>query len=160
MRVIIAALASLLVAGCQMRQAPAASTLTKEEATKVAEAAEANFTVGDVKAVMAQYADGAVMFDSAHPAYSTDRKVQTDWAQDFVSMKPADYRVPDRQIQILGNDAFVSSGTETFTVVAGNQRPTLSARFTDVFQRQADGSWKIVNEHVSLPPTPPPAPPK
>jgi hypothetical protein len=160
MRVITAGLALLLVAGCQVHQSPAASTLTKDEATQIAEAAEANFNTGDVKKVMAQYAVGAVMFDSGHPAYSTDRKVQTDWAQDFVSMKPDDYHVPDRQIQILGPDAFISSGTEVFTISAGSQRPTLSARFTDVFQRQADGSWKIVHEHVSLPPTPTPAAPK
>jgi ketosteroid isomerase-like protein len=41
-----------------------------------------------------------------------------------------------------------------FTVAAGAARPTISARFTDVFQRQRDGSWKIVHEHVSLPPAP------
>jgi ketosteroid isomerase-like protein len=37
-------------------------------------------------------------------------------------------------------------------VAAGSARPTISARFTDVFQRQSDGNWKIVHEHVSLPP--------
>jgi hypothetical protein len=160
MHKLLATLAILALAGCKVHQSGPAPTLTKEDATKIAEAAEATFTGGDLKAIMAQYAVGAVMFDSAHPAYSTDRKVQTDWAQDFVSMKPSDYHEPDRQIQILGNDAFVSSGTETFTVIAGNQRPTLSARFTDVFQRQGDGSWKIVHEHVSLPPATPPVAPK
>ena len=34
-------------------------------------------------------------------------------------MKPAGYHVPDRHIQIVGPDAFVSSGTEIFTVQAG-----------------------------------------
>jgi ketosteroid isomerase-like protein len=104
---------------------------------------------------MGQYAEGAVIFDAGHPTFSTDRKVQTGWAQDFVSMKPTDYHVPDRQIQILGPDAFVSSGTEIFSVSAGSATPTISARFTDVFQRQSDGSWKIVHEHVSLPPAAP-----
>jgi ketosteroid isomerase-like protein len=72
-------------------------------------------------------------------------------------MKPGDYHVPDRQIQVLGPDAFISSGTEIFTVAAGAARPTVSARFTDVFKRQKDGSWKIVNEHVSMPPSTAPA---
>ena len=103
---------------------------------------------------MAQYADNAVMIDAASPAPSADRKVQSGWAQTFVSMQPADYKVIDRKIQLLGGDAFISSGIETFTVAAGAARPTVSARFTDVFQRQKDGSWKIVNEHVSMPPTP------
>jgi ketosteroid isomerase-like protein len=144
----------LLLAGCKQGQTDHPA-VTQAEATKIAEQAEANFTTGDTGTVMRQYAEGAVMFDATHAELSTDRKVQAGWARDFVSMKPADYRVPDRQIQIVGPDAFVSSGTEMFTVAAGAARPTISARFTDVFQRQRDGSWKIVHEHVSLPPTQP-----
>jgi len=141
------------LAGCDK---PAArSPVTEQEATAIAERAEASFTTGNTDAIMRQYADGAVMIDASHAAPSTDRKVQAGWANTFVSMKPADYHVPDRQIQIVGPDAFVSSGTEMFTVEAGAARPTISARFTDVFQRQRDGSWKIVNEHVSLPPATP-----
>jgi ketosteroid isomerase-like protein len=147
------ALAIIALAGCKQAQTDHAP-VTKAEATRIAEQAEATFTSGNVDAIMRQYADGAVMFDSSHPGFSTDRKVQTGWARDFVSMQPADYRVPDRQIQIVGPDAFISSGTEVFTVAAGSARPTISARFTDVFQRQRDGSWKIVHEHVSLPPPP------
>jgi ketosteroid isomerase-like protein len=130
------------------------SPVTKAEAERIAEQAEASFTTGDVNAIMRQYADGAVMFDATHPGFSTDRKVQTGWTQSFTSMEPSDYHVPDRQIQVVGPDAFVSSGTEMFTVAAGAARPTITARFTDVFQRQRDGSWKIVHEHVSLPPPP------
>ena len=154
MRIFLTGLALVTLTGCQVHQAPAASTLTKDDATRIAEAAEANFTSGDLKAIMAQYGVGAVMFDAAHPGYSTDRKVQTDWAQAFVSMKPAEYHVPDRQVQILGPDVFVSSGTEMYTIASGSARPTISLRFTDVFQRQRDGSWKIVHEHLSMPPAP------
>ena len=151
---LISAIALLPVAGCKQAASDHAP-VTKAEATRIAERAEATFTTGDVNAIMRQYAAGAVMFDASHPELSTDPKVQTGWARDFVSMKPADYHVPDRQIQLLGPDAFVSSGTEVFTVEAGAARPTVSARFTDVFQRQRDGSWKIVHEHVSLPPAQP-----
>jgi ketosteroid isomerase-like protein len=151
---LISAIALLPVAGCKQAASDHAP-VTRAEATKIAERAEATFTTGDVNAIMRQYAAGAVMFDASHPELSTDRKVQTGWARDFVSMKPADYHVPDRQIQLVGPDAFISSGTEVFTVEAGAARPTVSARFTDVFQRQRDGSWKIVHEHVSLPPAQP-----
>ena len=139
------------LAGCRQQQAH--SPVTEAEASTIAERTEASFTTGDVNAVMRHYANGAVMIDASNAAPSTDRKVQTGWAQAFVSMKPADYHVPDRHIQIVGPDAFVSSGTEVFTVKAGAANPTVSARFTDVFQRQKDGSWKIVHEHVSMPPT-------
>ena len=152
MRVFVLSMSILAVVGC--KQAPTVhAAVTNAEAAKIAEQAEANFTTGKVDDVMRQYAEGAVMFDAGHPTFSIDRKVQTGWARDFVSMKPADFHVPDRQIQLLGPDAFISSGIETFTVAAGQARPTVSARFTDVFQRQKDGSWKIVHEHVSMPPT-------
>ena len=139
--------------GCLKEQA-AHAPVTEAEASSIAERAEASFTTGDVKAIMNQYADGAVMIDASNATPSTDRKVQTGWANAFVSMKPSSYRVPDRHIQIVGPDAFVSSGTEMFEVQSGAAAPTVSARFTDVFQRQRDGSWKIVHEHVSMPPTP------
>lgn len=146
---------AVVLTGCEKMQ-PQTSAVTTSEATQIAEQAEANFTKGDVSAVMAQYAKDAVMIDAASPPPSRNRAIQTGWAKTFVSMQPADYRVVDRQIQVLGGDAFISSGIETFTVAAGAARPTVSARFTDVFQRQKDGSWKIVNEHVSMPPQPTP----
>lgn len=143
----------LALAACA--KAPSgAPPVTIAEATQIAERAEASFTRGDAKAVMAQYANNAVMIDAGSPDPSIDRKVQTKWAEAFVSMQPSDYKVIGRQVQLLGGDAFISSGIETFTVAAGAARPTVSARFTDVFQRQKDGSWKIVNEHVSMPPQP------
>jgi hypothetical protein len=149
--------ASLLLVGalaaCEKQQA-GHSPVTEAEANAIAERAEASFTTGNVDAIMNQYANGAVMIDASHADPSTDRKVQAGWARTFVSMKPAGYHVPDRHIQVVGPDAFVSSGTEIFTVQAGSATPTVSARFTDVFQRQRDGSWKIVHEHVSMPPTP------
>ena len=153
MRIAVASVAALvLLTGCAKKPGEHAP-VTEAEATAVAERAEASFTTGNVDAIMAQYANGAVMIDASNAAPSTDRKVQTGWAKAFVSMKPTDYHVPDRHIQLLGPDAFISSGTEMATIEAGAARPTISARFSDVFQRQRDGSWKIVHEHVSMPPT-------
>ena len=153
----IVLLASMALAACA--KAPSGQPpVTEAQASQIALNAEASFTTGDINRIMAHYADPAVMIDAATVDPSDDRKVQTGWARNFISMQPADYRVPDRHIQLLGGDAFVSSGTETFTVAAGAARPTVSARFTDVFQRQKDGSWKIVHEHVSMPPTPTGAP--
>lgn len=153
MKLAVASLVALvLLTGC-LKKPGEHTPVTEAEATSIAEKAEASFTTGNVDAIMAQYANGAVMIDASNAAPSTDRKIQTGWAKAFVSMKPTDYHVPDRHIQLLGPDAFISSGTEMATIEAGAARPTISARFTDVFQRQRDGSWKIVHEHVSMPPS-------
>ena len=139
-----------IITGCT-RTTGELPAVTESEATKVATAAEATFTAGNVDAVMSQYDDKAVMIDPSAAEPSNDRKVTTGWAKTFVSMKPADFKVSGRHIQLLGPDAFVSSGVESFTVAAGTARPTVSARFTDVFKRDG-GAWKIVHEHVSMPP--------
>ena len=148
-------LVSLLLLGAGCTKAPTGqSPVTAAQAEQIATAAEATFTSGDLGKVMDQYADNAVMIDAAKPDPSADRKVATESARGFISMKPGDYHVIGRRIQLLGPDAFISSGIEQFTVAAGTARPTLSARFNDVFQRQGEGKWKIVNEHVSMPPSP------
>jgi hypothetical protein len=154
MRTVIAVGLALGLIACRQAADGKFPPVTESEAARIAEAAEASFTAGNPAAIMNQYSDKAVMIDAADPTPSADRKVQTGWARNFVSMQPRDYQVPDRHIQLIGPDAFVSSGTETFTVASGSARPTVSARFTDVFQRQKDGSWKIIHEHVSMPPTP------
>ena len=143
----------VMLAACQ-QPAGTNSAVTETEAQKIALDAESSFTTGDLGKIMDHYADDAVMIDAATVAPSNDRKVQAGWARNFVSMKPTDYQVSGRQIQLIGNDAFISTGIESFTVEAGAARPKVSARFTDVFQRQKDGKWRIVNEHVSMPPTP------
>jgi len=147
-------LLGLLALSACKQAGPGPAPVTEAEATKIAETAEATFTAGDVGKIMDQYAEGAVMIDASKPDPSADRKVATDSVRAFVSMKPQGYQVIDRHIQLVGPDAFVSSGIERFTVAAGTARPTVSARFSDVFQRQTDKSWKIVHEHMSMPPTP------
>ena len=147
-------IAAMLPALAACQQPAAQPPVTEAQAEQIARAAEATFTSGDLGKIMDQYADNAVMIDASTADPSTDRKVQSGWAKTFVSMKPANFQVAGRHIQLVGPDAFVSSGIERFTVEAGAARPTVSARFTDVFQRQRDGKWKIINEHVSMPPTP------
>lgn len=151
---ILMTLGATLAVGACKQAGSATAPVTEAEARQIAEQAEASFTSGDVKRIMQQYADGAVMIDAGNVRPSTDRKVQQGWASTFVSMQPRDYAVAERHIQLISPDAFVSSGIETFTVAAGAARPTVSARFTDVYQRQKDGSWKIINEHMSMPPVP------
>src|SRR5690348_3654210 len=87
MRTFVGAAALLTLVACKQATTDQPAP-TKAEATKIAEQAEGSFTTGNVDTIMRQYADGAVMFDASHPALSTDRKVQSGWARDFVSMKP------------------------------------------------------------------------
>jgi ketosteroid isomerase-like protein len=151
---------ALALAGCNVDKAPnnavelsaASGTLDQAAAEKIVANAEAAWSSNRIEAVMANYADGAVMFDTTTLAPTTDRNIQTRGNAAFLTMKPADFRVDPRHVQLLDNDTIVASGVLSFTANVGAARPVLKTRYTQVYQRQADGTFKIVHEHMSSPP--------
>ena len=152
--------AAMTLAGCngersaQTNASPSAATasLTQESAEKIVADAEAAWSSNRVETVMANYADGAVVFDTSTLAPTTDRNIQTRGNAAFLTMKPSDFRVDPRHVQMLDNDTIVASGVLSFTATVGAARPVLKTRYTHVYQRQPDGSFKIVHEHMSSPP--------
>ncbi len=152
--------AALALAGCDFQKSTpsdvavdsSAERLTQADAEKIVTDAEAAWSSNRIEMVMANYADGAVVFDTSTLAATTDRNVQTRGNAAFLTMKPADFRVDPRNVQLLDNDTIVASGVLSFTANVGAARPVLKTRYTQVYQRQPDGGFKIVHEHMSSPP--------
>lgn len=160
MKPVLLACAALLVAGCevrsdQAREAAGGAGPAQAEAEKIVGEAHAAFVGGDAFKIMAHYAPGAVMFDPAHRDPTADRNIQTQWATEFVAMKPGDLVMNPAQVQRLDDDTMVASGIANFTGEIGGTRRLLHARYSQVFQKQADGHWLIVHEHMSMPPNVP-----
>jgi hypothetical protein len=154
---------ALAAAGCKQMgtSATAAAPPTEAEAAAVVDAAEASWSSGDAVKIMAQYKPGAVMFDMGVPASSTDRDTQMKWTESFVSMKPANLRVPDKHVQVLDLDTIVASGNSTMDVATPDGVNPVTIRYTDVYEKQSDGTWFIVHEHLSaVPPAPAEAAPQ
>ncbi|MDQ3144114.1 MAG: nuclear transport factor 2 family protein [Pseudomonadota bacterium] len=160
--IMLMSVAVLALAGCRAEQpgreanAAAASearaSLSQAEAEKIVAGAEAAWAGGRIEQVMANYADEAVVFDTGSLAPTTDRNVQTRANASFLTMKPADFRVDSRHVQPLDADTIVASGVLAFIAQAGASRQLMRTRYTQVYQRQADGRWLIVHEHMSAPP--------
>ena len=153
--------AALALAGCNAekrstadgaQQGAAASSLTQADAEKIVADAEAAWSGNRIEAVMANYADGAVVFDTSTLAPTTDRNVLAQGNAAFLTMKPADFRVDPRHVQLLDDDTIVASGVLSFTANDGASRRLLKTRYTQVYQRQPDGRFKVVHEHMSSPP--------
>ena len=168
MRTIGLALSALMLAGCEVSNAPAANeaanvatpaagAVTEAEAQKIAADMHASYQSGDAARIMAHYAPGAVAFDPTHVAPSADRAVLTGWAGEFVRMSPSDVKSTPA-VQIVGTDAFVAYGSLTFSGNFDGRTVPLATRYSQHFQRQPDGQWRIVHEHMSLPPEEAPAP--
>ena len=161
----VVGVAALLLGGCEIQSSGAgdakasAAPVSQAEADKIVADMHQSFTGGDAFKIMDHYAPGAVIFDPGRAEPSADRAVQTKWASEFVTMKPSDLVSTTRHVQVLDGDTIVASGIAAFLADIGGNRERLSVRYSQVFQRQADGSWKIVNEHMSMPPAPMPAAP-
>lgn len=153
MRLAVLATAAAVLSACNQAVGDR-PPVTEAEALRVVQAVEADYTSGDANKILAHYADNAVAFDPAHVEPTSDRKTLEGWTREFVSMKPANYTVTNRRIQIIGPDAFVSFGIARMTVQAGQARPQVGVRFGQTYSRGKDGQWKIINEHMSMPPTP------
>ena len=162
------AAAAVSLAGCNVQTSAngdassdassVAGAPSQSEAEAEVAAVTRDFLSGDAMKIMAHYAPGAVMLDAANPTPTADRNDQTRFATEFVSMKPSDLVADLKTIQILGKDIFVASGIASFLADVGPGRDRLSVRYTQVFQRQPDGRWLIVNEHMSMPPAAPGSP--
>ena len=153
--VFVCTLSVLALTGCNRAGAPAAAAaITEAEAQTAVAAAEAAWISMDAAKVESVYAQDVVGFDFADPKLSTTWENWHRLQEGFAGMKLDAVTVTDRKLQILDDEDFIESGTATFTSKDGPMK-TVSMRFTDVYRKQADGKFLIVNEHVSAIPTPP-----
>ena len=152
------AVAALLAACQQSTEQAKLAPVTQKQAETIVEATEKSYTSGDAAQIMTHYAEGAVMFDQGLLSPVADRQLQTKLTQGFAATRPSDFTTANRSIQLLDPDTFVASGVMSFTIQLGQARQPARARFTQVYQRQGDGTFKIAHEHMSAPPAGSPMP--
>jgi ketosteroid isomerase-like protein len=133
------------------RDGRSAATISDSDAAKVTDATVATWQSMDAAKIDALYAPDVVGFDSSAPAMSTDRANWTKLQQGFAAMKFDHVAVAQSKTQILDGDNFVFSSVSNLTSAAGSVK-ALSLRCTDVYHRQGDGKFLIVNEHCSAVP--------
>jgi ketosteroid isomerase-like protein len=153
MRTFLLLAAAAALAACQ--QSPEQAKLepvTQKQAETIVEATQKSFGSGDANAIMGHYADGAVLFDQGLLNPVADRQLQTKLTQGFAASQPRDFTIASRSIQLLDADTFIVSGVMNFTIQLGQGRQPIRSRFTQVYQRQSDGTFKIAHEHISAPP--------
>ena len=156
---LLLASAGLLLAACDVQKSGNASeAATSDDPAAIVAAVEDSWRSGSAEQAMAHYAPDAVVFSTGTLAPTRDRNIVTRETAGFMAMNPTDFVISDRNSQKLDDDTLISSGVVGFTAQVGAARQMLRARFTQVFQRQSDGRWLIVHEHMSLPPAGAPLP--
>lgn len=140
------------LAGCgQNTVVDAAQPVTEAEAqTVLADFSKAVQSM-DLTAIDKWYNDDVVAFDPEAPA-RIDGKVSMHVANArFVDLKFDHAEMPDPKIQIIGPNLFIASGLAHLTSSTGKTKEA-AFRYTEVFQKQADGTWQSINEHLDFPP--------
>lgn len=148
---VAAAAACLMLGACQKADTPAAAAISEADAAKLADAMVKGWESKDAAMIKALYAPGVVAFDYAYGPLEADRAT-FDKAQDVFAAAQIDSEEQvSRKIQLLDADTFVVSGVWNGTSKAKPENNG-QVRCTDVFQRDAAGTWTIINEHCSVMP--------
>ena len=125
--------------------------ISDADAAKVTDATVATWQSMDAAKIDALYAPDVVGFDVSAAPLSTDRANWTKLQQGFAAMKFDHATITQSKTQILDGDVFVFSSVANLTSTAGSVK-AMSLRCTDVFRKEADGRFLIVNEHCSTVP--------
>ena len=135
-------------------EAPAPAVLpTEAEGAALFDKLGAAIAANDPVKLAAMYTPGAVMLStSTNDVIKTQEGVLKD-ATEFTSLKSTPV-VNAREVQVLDADTIVTTGVITFDFKKSNRSTWIVGRVTDVWEKQADGSWLVVNEHFAAAPKP------
>jgi len=126
--------------------------ISESDAAKMTDATVATWQSMDAAKIDALYAPDVVGFDVSAAPLSMDRANWTKLQQGFAAMKFDHATITQSKTQILDGDDFVFSSVANLTSTSGSVK-ALSIRCTDVFHKQADDKFLIVNEHCSAVPS-------
>lgn len=145
-------LAALSLAGCsQQPKTEAVQPLTEAQAKVVVDSFVQAIQSMDVAKIDAMYADNVVGFDPGKPDRVDGKVAMHVMNVQYADMKFDHVEMPDPKIQILSPDLFIASGVSHFTSSTGKVKEA-DIRYSEVFRKQADGSWQVVHEHLDYPP--------
>lgn len=143
---------SLLLTACgAAEEQPRTDPVTEAQAKSVVQDFAGALESLNLATVDKWYADDIVAFDAGDPDRISGKVSMHVANARFLDMKFDDVEMPDPRIQILGPDMFIASGTSRFSSSTGKVKEA-DIRYTEVFRRQSDGSWKSVHEHIDFVP--------
>ena len=152
-KIALSMLIVLAATGCkQVDQARSpAAMISMADANAQADAMVLAWESKDAAKIKAIYAPDVVAFDYAYGPLEEDRAT-FDKAQDAFAAAEIDKETQiSRKVQILNAGTFIVSGVWNGQ---SNTKPASNGvvRCTDVFRKDAEGKWLIVNEHCSVMP--------
>ena len=141
-------LAMLIVAGCTAAPPHQQIAISELQATLIADKVIASFATKDPKTQAAFYTSDRVFLDSEHNEPFRDDVRLMIFANGLMALEPSQSIIA-RTIKVLDHDTFVNTALGSVQIKTETGPATFKVRYTQVFQKQKDGTWKIAVEHLS-----------
>jgi hypothetical protein len=143
-----------MLTACQKAEAPAgAAAITETEASVIFDATVAVWASMDATKIKALYGSNIAGFDFAAASLVSDQAAWDKNQEGYAAMKIDAAKIVSKHIQILDAETFiVTSVTEDSSTTMPSSNGLV--RCTDVYRRDEQGKWPIVNEHCSAMPKP------
>lgn len=131
---------------------PPPALISEADAIAFVDKVPSSLAAGDVAGAIGNYASDAILVDAGMNDLITDAATNQKATESFIKdMGPKKFDVHQEKIQVLDADNFVATILATGEM---KDKSKMSFRVTQVVHKQADGSWKVVNEHFSAMPQP------
>jgi hypothetical protein len=138
----------MMVAGCIASPPNQQTAISERQATKIAEKVIASFATKDPKTLTDFYTPDRVFLDSEHNEPFRDDARLMAFASGLMSLEPTQ-TILSRTIKVLDHDTFVNTALGSVRIKTDTGPTIIKVRYTQVFQKQKDGTWKIAVEHLS-----------
>jgi uncharacterized protein (TIGR02246 family) len=109
----------------------------------------------DPEKVADMYAEESVLLPTVSNEVRTDRAGKIRYFTDFLKLKPQGV-INESHVRFLSpaKDVASNAGVYTFTLIKEGKPTKVQARFSYIYHKQADGTWKIKEHHSSAMPEP------
>jgi ketosteroid isomerase-like protein len=136
----------LLAAGCNQAPAPV-DTKAAEDAVRAADAAQLKAAQAlDVAGVVAEYSDDAVVLPPNAPVATDKASITKQWTSMLVPGAQATW-APTKVESSASGEMVYTQGTYSVTMKGPDGKPASdSGKYLAVWKKQADGSWKNVED--------------
>ena len=107
------------------------------------EAIERGRNMDDAAAVIAEFDDGAVVMLPGRPAVTGKEAIARGIESDLAA-NAYEISISEDELEVFGAWAFSRGAfTTTVTPKAGGDPTQVQGKYVSIYQRQADGSWKL-----------------
>jgi ketosteroid isomerase-like protein len=159
--VTLAALAALAVDGCNKGTQASADAAQISDGIKAQEAQwEKDYAAKDINALAGHYADDAALAGPGDPVATSDAE-RRKALQGFVTDPNLKLSFASDRIEVAQSGDLASSRGHyslTMTDKATNKPVNSTGTYLTVYKKQADGSWKAIEDFITPGPAPAAAP--